>query len=325
MPPGSTNGVVYVYDPQFCAVAVDKGTGDRWFSGSAPVSTFYAVYDTKNTLRNINDDGPPLATSDGRFRGIDAEDSEMGGSGGALECTYRTDTQYGDGRDYHNRWYRLYSGMSGGLRGRTYRIHTTSTDPDNLMQQSVTNGENSFAIFASATGGSPRVYGLGVMQAFSPLKANGTEVASEFYLAQLQANHAGKTLEISLWDPGDTQSLNAKLQILAPTRNGWDPVNFTWTDKPGTTAGSRATCNQSTPYGPTNVVETNVGSTSGNATNGTFNGCWLVLQTVIPIGYAAEQDGWWKIRYKMNNRGTSFDVTTWKVDLLGNPVHLLNP
>ena len=33
--------------------------------------------------------------------------------------------------------------------------------------------------------------------------------ASEFYLAQVDAIHAGKTLVIDLWDPGDTGSLPA--------------------------------------------------------------------------------------------------------------------
>ncbi len=39
MPPGSTNGSIYVYDPEFCAVTVSKGTGDRWFSGTNAVSS----------------------------------------------------------------------------------------------------------------------------------------------------------------------------------------------------------------------------------------------------------------------------------------------
>jgi hypothetical protein len=46
---------------------------------------------------------------------------------------------------------------------------------------------------------------------------------------------------------------------------------------------------------------------------------------VIPIGYTAQQSGWWKIRYNMTGNGTSNDVTTWKVQIKGNPVHLIVP
>jgi hypothetical protein len=37
------------------------------------------------------------------------------------------------------------------------------------------------------------------------------------------------------------------------------------------------------------------------------------------------ESGWWKIRYNMNGTGTSNDVTTWKVSIRGNPVHLKVP
>ena len=59
------------------------------------------------------------------------------------------------------------------------------------------------------------------MQAFTPLSANGSTVQSEFYLAQIDAVHAGKTLQISLWDPGDTDPLTASIEILIPTSSGW--------------------------------------------------------------------------------------------------------
>ena len=56
-----------------------------------------------------------------------------------------------------------------------------------------------------------------------------------------------------------------------------------------------------------------------------FNGCWLTIQIPIPSTYAAQQQGWWKIRYTMTGTGVSDDVTTWKVAIRGNPVHLIVP
>ncbi len=317
MPPGSTGGAVYVYDPGFCDVDEERGTGDRWFGGDAAVSTFYTLYDTQGTLSETGDDGAPIAASDARFRQMDADDSSMSGSGGD-ECRYLANQQYGDGRDWHNRWYMLASGLTGGANGTVYRLHTSSTDPSNPTQQLSSNGENSFALFASASGAPPKVYGIGAMQAYTPLTANGGTVSSEFYLAQIEAVHAGKTVEIHLWDPGDTQNLSANLQILLPTASGWDPMTFSYTAKTGTTNSGRTTsCN--TRAGTDTFVVTNSGGTSR------FNGCWLTIRAVIPDGYTAPQDGWWKIRYNMSGNDTSFDVTTWTVNIIGNPVHLILP
>ena len=323
MPPGSSNGTIYVYDPVFCAVVNNKGTGDRWFTGAgSSVSSFFEVYDTQNTLYDISDDGTPLASSGGLFRGISGTDTAMGGpslasASGSEECVQFTDATYGDGRDYHNQWYRLYGGMSGGSAGRVYRIHTTSTDPSNATAQRGTDGENSFALYVSASGSTPKLYGLGAMQAFTPLSASGTTEVSEFYLAQIDANYAGKTIEIQLWDPGDTRPLSASLSILAPTSGGWASTAMSFTAARGTTNTSAASCNTLTGVGVSSI-QTNAGDT-----NGTYNGCWLTINVPIPTGYTAPQDGWWKIRYTMNGNGTSNDVTTWTTRILGNPVHLV--
>lgn len=320
MAPNTTGGSVYVYDPVFCQVTPAKGTGDRWFNGTNDVSTFFELWDMKDTLYDLSDD-VLVNSSDSLFRSVGAADATMGGNAsGVGDCKYNTDTRFNDGRDYHDRWYLLASGLDGGPNGHVYRIHTTSTDPANTSDQLGTNGENSFAIYTSASGGAPKVYGLGAMQAFTPLTGSGSgTVSSEFYLAQIEKVHAGKTIEIHLWDPGDTKPLNAKMQILIPTSDTtWAATPFTYTAAQGTTNSGRAVCGALTGAGT--EVETNVGNT-----NGTFNGCWLILRAVIPPLYDAPADGWWKIRYNMTGTGTSNDVTTWTVNIIGNPVHLVLP
>jgi hypothetical protein len=325
MPPGATGGSVYVYDPVFCATATNKGTGDRWFGGDAdPVSSFFELYDTQGSLYDRTDDGAPTASSSGLFRRIAASDTTMGGATGGSpeECRYSTDAAYGDGRDYHNQWFLLASGLSGGPNGRVYRLHTTSTDPLSVNDQLGTDGENSFALYVGGGTdgiGTPRIYGIGAMQAFTPLTASGSPVQSEFYLAQIDAVHAGKTVEIKLWDPGDTNPLSASLAILVPNAGGWSTTRFDYTAAQGTTNGSAANCDAAAGN-DVSSVQTNAG-----ATGGTFNGCWLTIRVPIPGDYTAEQDGWWQIRYTMNGNGTSNDVTTWKVAIKGNPVHLIVP
>ena len=68
-----------------------------------------------------------------------------------------------------------------------------------------TDGEQSFALYALRHRRRRReIYGLGAMQMFTPLSSPAARRPSEFYLAQIDGVHAGKTVEIQLWDPGDT-------------------------------------------------------------------------------------------------------------------------
>ena len=222
MPPNTSGGYVYVYDPVFCATALASGTGDRWFGSSNPVSSWYELFaDPNNTPYDITDD-TLVATSGSKFQDIAASDTSMGGSGGS-QCR-QTNVPYGDGRDYHDSWYLLNPGnpLTGDADGTTYRIHTTSSVPtgqtDSVNQRS-TDGEQSFAIFANNAEGTttngrlPQVYGLGAMQMFTPLSASGSTTNSEFYLAQVPAY-------LRRQDPGD-QALGPRRHI--PTVG--DPVH----------------------------------------------------------------------------------------------------
>jgi len=313
MPPGSTGGRVWIFDPGFCDTDQTQGTGETWFSGTGGVSTWYELYNTNNQPYNLAAQ-TLLGTSGSLFTNESYSDSTEGGSGGS-SC--RNIAQTTNGEYYHDKWWELTGPqganqtLSGGAAGTTYRIHVT-TDPGNTSQDSV-NGQNNFAIFASDTGSSPEVYGIGAMQMYTPLPGNSD---STFYLAQIdQQSGAGKTVEISLWDPGDTGSLTAALSIDQPTAAGWSPINFTWTAEK--VASSGANCNGSSA-GSVSSVTTSSGGTH------IFNGCWLTLDVVIPTTYTAPQSGWWKINYHMSNgSGNSTDETTWQVSIRGNPVHIV--
>ncbi len=95
-------------------------------------------------------------------------------------------------------------------------------------------------------------------------------------------------------------------------------MNFKYSAKTGTNGGANSACNTNTGNGVTHV-DTSYGGT------GLFNGCWLTILIQIPATYTAPQSGWWKILYNMTGSGTSSDVTTWKVSIRGNPVHLVLP
>jgi hypothetical protein len=339
MPAGASNGLVYIFDPGHCATAIDRGTGDRWFGGgNSAISSWYELFNTMNTPYDLTDD-VLIASSGTLFENTRATDSSMGGPSftGSVECRQQA-TQYGDGRDYHNSWWLMNGGapLSGGAGGTVYRLHTTGTPPSGGSGQLSANGEQSFSLYTQATiGGSqgPRIYGLGAMQMFSPLSPSGAGTQSEFYLAQIEAVHAGKSMQIELWDPGDTSSnIPANVQILMPTGGGWTPTTLDYTAAVGTSNGNaanggsgRPNCNTDTGTGVSSIVTRVSGAGTGQ-----FNGCWLTITVQIPASYTAPDPagvgpGWWKIRYNMSGSGTSSDVTTWKVSIRGNPVHLVVP
>jgi hypothetical protein len=149
--------------------------------------------------------------------------------------------------------------------------------------------------------------------------------ATEFYLARIDDRHAGKTMVIRLWDPGDTGALAANLQILGPTASGYAVTPFSFSATPN--SGGASSCASRSGTNVTSVT-TNTGGTS------LFNGCWLNIEIPLPADYAAphpasdsvtDEGGWWKIRYNMSGSTGSFstDLTTWEVSLRGNPVHLV--
>jgi hypothetical protein len=317
MPAGSSNGHVYIFDPVFCAGYINTsagkqiGIGDQWFSGSNAVNSYFKLYNTNNQPYNLAAH-TLLGSSGSFFTGMKGYDPKAGASSvsGGKDCSSASTT--GDWWYYHNKWFDLtsYIGttLSGGVSGTTYRLRTT-TAPGN---SSDADGVNQFAIFVEDTGTAAQVYGIGAMQMYTPLQGGTSSV---FYLAQIDAESgAGKTVEIQLWDPGDTNQ-TAQLKILQPTASGWSAVptlNYTCTK---IATGSSASC----PSGSAAYIETSTGTTSH------FNGSWLTIDIVLPTTYTAPQQGWWKIQYDMlgSSGSLSSDETTWQVNIRGNPVHLI--
>jgi hypothetical protein len=342
MPPGSTGGEVWIFDPGFCDATTTRGTGEAWtvggangFSSRQPVSSFFDLYDTLETPYNLSDD-VLVASSGDAFRRVSFQDHDIfmvaGATTNVADCSNLA--WHFDANDWRSAtpstprrgWHLLASGLTGGPTGRTYRLHTYSTDRNNLDDQNNTTALNAFAIYARASGGTPRVYGLGAMQAFVRLPGGQ---ASEFYLAQIDAVHAGKTMMIRLWDPGDTGALAASLEILMPGATTYSPTRFSWRSWRNTSDANASNCNGLSGTNVMSVV-TNTGGSSR------FNGCWLEMEVVLPADYTApnpstdpitREGGWWKIRYSMGGSAANFstDMTTWEVQIRGNPVHLKLP
>src|SRR5205823_159629 len=78
--------------------------------------------------------------------------------------------------------------------------------------------------------------------------------------------------------------------------------------------------------GPTTTLVTSTASCNY------YNNQWVTISVPIPATYTAPVSpgdppgaggGWWKIEY--GTLGTGQDITTWEVNIRGNPVHLITP
>lgn len=314
----ANGGAVWIYDPGFCDGTSSAGTGENWTVGGSngngtrqPVSAYFdLLHDSFSTPFDLSDD-TVVASTGNTFRRLNYEDHDIfdavGQGTNVPDCSAQS---------WHFGWYPLASGLAAG----DYRLHSYSTDFSSPNDQNNTTALNAFAFYVSSPSGSPRIYGLGTMEAYMRLPGGQ---ASQFYLAQIEAIHAGKTMVINLWDPGDTGALAANLEILQP--GTLLPARFSYQGVSGT-GGSSAGCGGRSGNNVTSVT-TNTGGTS------LFNGCWLTIEVDIDPLYTAPNDpvsgepGWWKIKYNMSGSASSYstDLTTWQVNIRGNPVHLVLP
>jgi Flp pilus assembly protein TadG len=304
-------GQVRLFDPIFCATGDNGhggwlGAGDHWTSiqGGAtnvrPVGVSYRLYDTQGTLANTSDDGSPIATL--TYDPGNQTLADLGGTYGTPQAAQGGQPAHTDcsGDPGHNHWVTLDNGLAGGL----YRLNVnTSLDASN----SSVGAENLFSIWVGS-GGNARVYGSGRMAAYSNLDGG----LQKFYFAQIEKAHAGKTMQIDLFDPGETNG-NAFLRLLSPDGNAYHYVTFDWKSDDGRSGTN------------VNVIQTSNGSAL-------FNNKMITIKVPLPSTYGAggldppgditAEDGWWLIEYDIAQAN---DTTTWGVSIRGNPVHLVLP
>lgn len=317
IPAGAGATSIDLYDPTFCAVGDQKGTGDHWIpwnaSGWPATSIYYTLWsDPASTPLDYSDD-VVVASSGTLFEAKRQVDKSV---------TYRDPnaawptSPYFSLPDctsdpYHNHWWTLASITTPG----SYRLQATTTNAANPADQLGTSAENMWSLRAVATNPTyrPYVYGLGRMVIYANV-ANGTTL---FYLGRIEAVHAGKTMVIQLFDPGDASG-NSQIEILKPTTTGYTPATFSYTAD-SNAAGSKSGTN-------VNRLLTTINGA------GQYNNSWVTLTVALPKTYTAPLPpgepagtlgGWWKIRYTFDS--TTTDTTTWQVSIRGNPVHLVQP
>lgn len=128
--------------------------------------------------------------------------------------------------------------------------------------------------------------------------ANVPSSAAEFFLAEIGDQHAGKTMNITLFDPGEGSE---GLRIVEPGGAGF--ANFDWKSSNGMSGNN---------------------TTYLDVTGSRFNDAYVTITIQLPNDFNAlfgVVDRWWKINYISGTNIT--DRTTWSVDIVGDPVRLL--
>lgn len=306
------NGQVRLFDPMFCATGDNGhggsfGAGDHWTGRQGggqvvrPVAITYSLYNTHGTVSNVTDDGPPVATIT-----YDPGSQTMADLSGAMGTPLGPDVGQPAHTDCstnpaHNRWV-LPSGFNN-LGSGVYRLNVNTSVANNAN----VGAENLFSVWVQSSGNA-RVYGSGRMAAYTNLSGG----LQKFYFAQIGKEHAGKTMEIQLFDPGESSG-NAYLRILSPDGNTYSYATFSWSSDDGRSG--------------TNVSQ--IQTSNGTAL---FNNKMVTILVPLPANYgsvglnppgdATDEDGWWMIEY---NIAAANDTTTWAVNIRGNPVHLVLP
>ncbi len=245
---------------------------------------------------------------------FDATDTPLDSSDDPIVATHtiaKNDAAWTD-------WNTLYTAPAGGPQRYRVRVQTQAG-------QAASAGSNSYGLRA-AVGGSftqcttivgapgytvtcPQVYAEDDLSIF----ANVAGSTATFYLADIEAVHAGKTLQIQLFDPGEG---GQSIEILDPNGN---PVNFSYSTVEGFSP---------TYSGTTSLLD--VSGTPGAQLNrrsaSTFNERKVAIQISLPANYASMYGSstWWRLRYTFAGGAASVtDRTTWSVAVVGEPLRLV--
>lgn len=234
----------------------------------------------------------------------------------------RTVTLNTNASGYQNQWQTLHTFNGPVAPGQYYvRVRTpvqaTESRASNGFGLRVYSG-SSFAACTTVVGDPgysatcPQIHAISDLSIFANIEGS----SASFHLAEVDKVHAGKTMRVKLFDAGEGAS---RIEILDPNGN---PATFSWS----------TACNPPTPptggCGQNNVNRLDVLGTgtqpfTGLQSNSKYNNRSIVLDIKLPNNYEAlyGTKTWWKVRYTTDSAPT--DRTTWSVNIVGDPVHLV--
>lgn len=188
------------------------------------------------------------------------------------------------------------------------RVRNASSAMGGATESTV--GSNAFSVVANrvqspglcdsrSNSDCPRVYAKDYLSVYAT--AAGT---ADFFLAEVGSQHAGKKVQIDLWDPAEGAT-NLRVQYpLACTGSpgsDWGYQTFNWSDSGGNSQNSVS----------------NIPISSYN-----FNNRLVTITFTLPTTWSPPAcNQWFRIEYSYGSTAT--DRTTWSLKILGDPVRLV--
>jgi hypothetical protein len=278
----------------------DVETGDHLDSGSSNFTTDYQLFAADATPLDSTDNPAMTPAQCGGTAGIQSPSSgHWWLSNGDAPATFE------------NNWVSLCH-ISAPVPGAVYFLRVR-TDHD-LDGTTAGAGFNRYALqVLNSSGSAASIAPFGGDESLFLDDASGS---ATFELANVGPQDAGRTLALSLWDPGDARSgADVNLTVQPPTGSAsctWNSIYGVGYASPpagGNLAGG-------TPDAPSSSGGTVSPCVIATSTSGTthFNGDWLLVRVQIPPDYSCDpatpSTCEWTVRYDATVSGLT-DGTTW--------------
>lgn len=209
----------------------------------------------------------------------------------------------------YNQWWRICTIPASAPGGKyILRVRNQATTAGTAAQN---NGSNAFSIVATPSSPQrlcdsrtdttcPKVFAKEFLSIYAVPGG-----AAEFFLAEIGPEHAGKKVHVQLWDAAEGAT---EIRVKKPsTSTAWVDQTFSYSS--------------SCQSGPGNAG-TNVTRIYNGGSVLPFNSCLITIEFTLPATYTPPtNNAWWRIYYAYNSGAT--DRTTWSVNILGDPVHLI--
>jgi len=276
---------VYVYDGGFYHRNSFGETGDSELGSSSPaggVNMEFRMFEPDESPQIPENNLSPVTCSQG------SNDVEV--------------DSYQESATYRNQWRKLCR-----INNPSEGIYVLRVANENSGGGNNIGGTNSYSLLADSQNFSSsaltRVYSLNEMGIFT----NDDDGNATVYIAEVDAIHANKILELKFYDPGETAG-NGTMTVVPPP--GVTGYSCSWTatnNHPPNAATSGSSC----------AIQTSSGG------NSQYNAEWITMQIQLPGNYTCTTDCFWKMNLALN---TAHDRTTWEARVIGNPVALVpNP
>jgi hypothetical protein len=232
---------------------------------------------------------------------------------------------------YKNKWVRLctFTPTKAGIYPMRVKSSNIRRNGSTISDTTSATGWNAYSmrVTGSATA---QLYALGNLSMWT----NTPGSTARFYLAKISPEHRGKKVILDLFDPGDGNSGTYKLQVLGPATPTFNtPLGGSPLVPPqhGTTlpkTNMADSCKANTRGSPnrgggTLSTVTNCEVTTRSGSTQYYQDQWLRFEIQLSNNYTCSTDCWWTIKYDFGSGSDPNDRTTWALNVVGDPVHLV--